>query len=78
MTLILSTIAKEKSDRIAKSEKRFGFLMTLMAFVIVYIISMMHFLMVNTLTGFLMVNTCVHKEHVYLKRDQKNYIRAIT
>ena len=28
-------------------------------------------------TGFLMANTCVHKWPVYLRRDQKNYIRAL-
>ena len=70
VTLILSIIAKEKSDRIAKSEKLFWFHTTLIAFVIVYIISMMN-------TGFLKANTCVHKKHVYLKREQKNYSRAI-
>ena len=41
VTLILSIIAKEKSDPIAKSEKCFWFLMTFIAFVIAYIISMM-------------------------------------
>ena len=46
ITLSLSIIAKEKSDPIAKSEKRFWFLMTFIAFVIAYIISMMQ-------TGFL-------------------------
>ena len=46
VTLILSVIAKEKSDPIAKSEKCFWFLVTFIAFVIAYIISMMQ-------TGFL-------------------------
>ena len=41
VTLILSTIAKEKSDLIAKSEKLLWFLTTLIAFVIAYIVSMM-------------------------------------
>ena len=54
VTLILSIIAKEKFDRIAKSEQLFWFLMTLTALVIAYVISMMQ-------TGFLMANTCVHK-----------------
>ena len=54
VTLILSIIAKEKFDRIAKSEKLFWFFTTLIAFVIAYIISKMR-------TGFLMANTCVHK-----------------
>ena len=52
--MILSIIAKEKSDRIAKLEKLFWFYTTLIAFVIAYIISMMW-------TGFLMVNMHVHK-----------------
>ena len=68
--LILSIIAKEKPDWIAKSEKLLWFLTTLIAFVTAYIISMMW-------TGFLIANTCVHKLCVYLKRDQKNYIRVI-
>ena len=34
VTLILSIIANEKSDRIVKSEKRFWFLTTLITFVI--------------------------------------------
>ena len=54
ITLILSINAKEKSDRIAKSEKRFWFFTALIAVVIAYIVSMMR-------TGFLMANTCVHK-----------------
>ena len=37
ITLILSIIAKEKSDRTAKSENLFWFLTTLTAFVIAYI-----------------------------------------
>ena len=54
VTLTLSVIAKKKSDQIAKSEKRFSFLTTLIAFVIAYIISVMR-------TGFLMADTCVHE-----------------
>ena len=53
LTLILSIIAKEKSDEIPKSEKHFWFFTTLIVFVIAYVISMMR-------TGFLMANTCVH------------------
>ena len=53
LTLILSIIAKEKSDQIPKSEKHFWFFTTLIVFVIAYVISMMR-------TGFLMANTCVH------------------
>ena len=52
LTLILSIIAKEKSDWIAKSEKLFWFLKTWIAFVIGYIISMMR-------TGFPLANTCI-------------------
>ena len=54
VTLILSIIAKEKSDLIAKSEKLLWFLTTLIAFVIAYIVSMMW-------TGFLIANMYVHK-----------------
>ena len=54
VTLILSILAKEESDGIAKSEMLFWFLTTLIAFVITCIISIMR-------TGFLMANTCVHK-----------------
>ena len=50
VTQILSIIAKEKSDRIPKSEKRFWFFTTLIAFVIAYVISVM-------LAGFLRANT---------------------
>ena len=70
VALILSIIAKEKSDREAKSEKLFGLLTTSITFVAAYIISLIR-------RGFLMAHTCVHNLHVYLKRDQKNYIRAI-
>ena len=45
---------KGKSDRIVKSEKLFWFLLTLIAFVVAYIILMMQ-------TDFLMANACVHK-----------------
>ena len=51
---ILSIMGKEKADGIAKSEKHFWFLTTLIAFVITYIISMMQ-------TGFLMAKTCFRK-----------------
>ena len=54
VTLILSIIEKKKSDRIAKSEKLFWFLNTLIAFVIACIVLMMRI-------GFLMSKTCVHK-----------------
>ena len=54
VTLILSIIAKEKSERIAKSEKLFWFLTILIAFVIAYIFSIMR-------AGFSMANTCVRK-----------------
>ena len=54
VTLILSIIAKEKSDQIAKSEKLFWFLKALIASDVAYITSMMR-------TGFLMANMCVHK-----------------
>ena len=47
-------MGKEKADGIAKSEKHFWFLTTLIAFVIAYIISVMQ-------TGFLMAKTCFHK-----------------
>ena len=43
-----------KSPPIAKSERRFWFLTTFIAFVIACIISMMR-------TGFLMASTCVHR-----------------
>ena len=52
--LILSIIAKGKSDQIAKSEKLHWFLTTLIAFVIAFSISVMQ-------TSFFMANTCVHK-----------------
>ena len=51
--LTLSTFTKEKSDRIAKSEKLFWLLTTLIAFVIACIISMMKRSM--------MANSCVRK-----------------
>ena len=54
VTLILSIIEKEKSDRIAKSKKRFWFLNILVAFVIACIVLMMRI-------GFFMSKTCVHK-----------------
>ena len=63
-------IGKEKSDQIAKSEKLFWFLTTLIAFALAYIISIMG-------TGFLMAKKYFDKQHVYLKRDQKNCIGAI-
>ena len=53
VTLILSTFAKEKSDRMARSEKLFWLLTTLIAFVIACIISVIE--------GSMMANTCVHK-----------------
>ena len=54
VTLILSVITKEKSDHLPKSEKRFWFLTTLIAFIIAYVISIMR-------TDFSMANKCVLK-----------------